>query len=112
PGLRAARSADVRFPDSCGVEGASPVTASLERAAALLETAARELRELAGSSRTPLAPPRGVEAECDVPGMEPEAAMTPPTTIETTEPTTTELPMLMTRAEVVGLLRIHPRTCG
>jgi predicted DNA-binding transcriptional regulator AlpA len=88
------------------------VSASLERAAALLETAARELRKLAGTSGTPLAPPRGAEAECDVPGTEPAAAMAPPISTETSPSAIADLPMLLTRAEVVGLLRIHPRTFG
>ncbi len=88
------------------------VSASLDRVAELLEAAARELRDFAGSSRGDLDPLVGGEAQCDVPGQEPVAPppMTPPISTETSPVPTTDLPLLMTRAEVAQLLRIHERT--
>jgi predicted DNA-binding transcriptional regulator AlpA len=90
----------------------APIIPALDRVAGLLEEAARELRTLAGTSRGDLDPLRGVEAQCDVPEPEPVAPppMTPPTSTEASPVTTADLPMLMTRTEIVGLLRIHART--
>lgn len=83
----------------------------LGRVADLLEEAAREIRSLGGTFGIPLPSLRCVEAQCDSNGQEPEEeiAMTPPTAEATTTPT---VPELMTRAEIVALLRIHPRTFG
>ncbi len=68
------------------------VSASLDRVAELLEAAARELRDFAGSSRGDLDPLVGGEAQCDVPGQEPVAPppMTPPISTETSPVPTTD----------------------
>lgn len=89
----------------------TPTLPSIESAASLLEAAARELRALSRTSGIRLPSLRGPEPECDSNGQEPqeEIAMTPPTAEATT---TTPVPELMTRAEIVALLRIHPRTFG
>jgi len=83
----------------------------MESVAHLLEAAARELRALARTSGIRLPSLRAVEPQCDSNGQEPqeEIAMTPPTA-ETQA--TTSAPELMTRAEIVALLRIHDRTFG
>lgn len=77
----------------------APQDSALARVADLLEEAAREIRNLAGSSRGDLDPLDVDEAECLSSGREPVP--------ETTMPTASHL---LTREETIAVLRVGERS--
>jgi predicted DNA-binding transcriptional regulator AlpA len=84
----------------------APAVAHLGRVADLLEEAVRELRIIAGSSEGDLDPLDEHEAECRPAEREPapiEVPMMPKTE-------TTRVHLLLTQAQLCGLLQLGPRT--